>query len=246
MLRDLDGGERVVTRGRNPSWSADGNSLAFERDGAVWIVSPDGGGERRVAAGARPSWSPDGAALVVADGGTLWIVRLLDGDVRALGSGQRPDWSSRGVITFARDGDIYVIDPDGGGLRQVTTGRTVDSDPAWSSMARGSSSFVTARSTPVRPSPVVAARFLTRSELPADDPAWSPDGRYVVYASHDQICAARQSPEETESQPEAWLRQRITPAGVAYSQPAWRPHPGIAESRTPAFGVHSPLVDARL
>ena len=91
VLRDLDGGERVVVaRGRNPAWSPDGSSLAFERDGAVWIVSPDGSAERRIAAGHRPAWSPDGAALVVSDRGTLRIVRLQDGQTRALGAGQVP------------------------------------------------------------------------------------------------------------------------------------------------------------
>ena len=134
MLRDLDGGERVVVaRGHNPAWSPDGSSLAFERDGAVWIVSPVGSAERRVAAGHRPSWSPDGAALVVSDHGTLRIIRLQDGQTRALGAGESPNWSSRGVIAFERNGDIYVIDSTGSALRRLTSGRASDTGPSWSS-----------------------------------------------------------------------------------------------------------------
>ena len=196
VLRDLDGGERVVVaRGRNPAWSPDGSSLAFERDGAVWIVSPVGSPERRVAAGHRPSWSPDGAALVVSDHGTLRIIRLQDGQTRALGAGESPNWSSRGVIAFTRNGDIYVIDSTGGALRRLTSGKAADSDPSWSSdgarLVFVRDGAVVARA----PEPGAAALFLARSSVAATDPAWSPDGRYVVFSSGGQVCAAQRDPE---------------------------------------------------
>ena len=84
--------------------------------------------------------------------------------------------------------------------------------------------------------PGAAARFLATSTVPATDPAWSPDGRYVIFSSGGQVCAAQRDPEEQEGRPDPWLKQRLTPAGVSYSQPAWRPHPGIAESQPPVFG----------
>ena len=235
VLRDLGGDERVVTRGRNPSWSPDGNSLAFERDGAVWIVSADGGGERRVAAGGGPVWSPDGAEFVLADRGTLRIVRLLDGQVRTLGAGQDPAWSSRGAIAFTRAGGLSVIDVAGGPVRRLTSGKKADSDPSWSSDG--------ARLVFVREGAVVArapergarALFLAGPTAPATDPAWSPDGRYLVFSSGGQLCAAQRNPEEPEYQDDPWVRQRLTPVGVSYSQPAWRPHPGFPESGVPAF-----------
>ena len=140
------------------------------------------------------------------------------------------------MIAFTRNGDIYVIDSTGGALRRLTSGKAADSDPSWSSdgarLVFVRDGAVVARA----PEPGAAALFLARSSVAATDPAWSPDGRYVVFSSGGQVCAAQRDPSEQEGRPDPWLKQRLTPAGVSYSQPAWRPHPGIAESQAPVFG----------
>jgi hypothetical protein len=240
VLPSGDGSGRRLVRGRRPAWSADGTMLAFERDGAVWVAGADGSGERRVAAGTAPAWAPDGRELVLARAGGLQIVGL-DGSSRALVAGASPDWSARGSIAFALAGDIYVISPDGTGLRQLTSGRAKDARPAWSAdggrlvFVRDGALF--ARSTAAGE----AARLLSRPILPAEDPSWSPDGRYVLFSSGGQLCAAREAPDDGGDPPRDWQRRRLTPAGDSAIEPAWRPIAGSGESTAISFEP-APLV----
>jgi Tol biopolymer transport system component len=75
VLRILDPAGRVIrtVTGANPSWSADGSALAFERYNAgssrIWLVNRDGRRARLVAHGAFPRWTPEGrVSFVRADG----------------------------------------------------------------------------------------------------------------------------------------------------------------------------------
>jgi hypothetical protein len=213
--------------------------LAFERAGEVWVAGADGSGERRVAAGVAPAWAPDGQQLVLVRDGRLRIVGL-DGGSRDLAAGADPNWSASGLIAFAWYGDIYVVNPDGSGSRQLTSGKQRDSQPAWSLdgarlvFVRDGALF--ARS----PSAGESAQSLTQPILPAKDPSWSPDGSYVLFSSGGQVCAARQAPDDGGSPP-PWQRQRLTPAGSIAAQPAWRP--GTVATDWPALSFEpAPLV----
>jgi Tol biopolymer transport system component len=109
---------RQLTRtgGTAPSWSPDGRTLAFQRDGRIWAIRADGERERRIGGGARagaPAWSPDGRyiAFLRADLmmgateswslGSVWVMRsdgrcpdVLRRELGYFGYG-RPSWSSR-------------------------------------------------------------------------------------------------------------------------------------------------------
>jgi Tol biopolymer transport system component len=63
-------------------------------------------------------WLPTTLALVIA--------AALPAVATATFSGQN------GMIAFSRGGDIWVVNPDGTKLRQVTTDPRWDSSPAWS------------------------------------------------------------------------------------------------------------------
>ena len=79
-LRILDVSGRVIrtTIGGNPSWSADGHALAFERHAnssrptQVWVTDRNGVRPRFLARGEYPRWAPDGrVALIRRDG--IWL-----------------------------------------------------------------------------------------------------------------------------------------------------------------------------
>lgn len=113
----------------------------------VGIVGADGSGLHLVTSGpnnnAFPSFSPDGQRLVYRtagpEGDGLRIMRLADRSVKVLTDAYDnfPLWSPQGDrIAFVRNSDGYfdvmAINPDGTGLKQLTTTRGNDAHLAWS------------------------------------------------------------------------------------------------------------------
>jgi TolB protein len=159
LLADTNGVVlRALAVGQAPAWSRDGERIAFERDGEIFVIGVDGSGERRLGSGHSPAWSPDGLFLaftsdegisvVSADGFTFRT--LLRHDFRDdtyapwdMGVGQ-PSWSPDGAsIAFLHLGDgdtqpaqVYIMGADGSNPRRFTRSvngaRFAESDPAWS------------------------------------------------------------------------------------------------------------------
>jgi Tol biopolymer transport system component len=103
----------------SPSWSPDGTSILFasDRDGAwnIFLVRADGTGLQQLTTGTgsntAPSWAMDGSAILFS--------------------------SSRDAI----NGDLYLMDPDGGNIRRLTNAPDVKEN---SVMTRdGSTVFLT-------------------------------------------------------------------------------------------------------
>ncbi|MDX6439091.1 MAG: TolB protein [Gaiellaceae bacterium] len=130
-----------------------------ERGGPVcadlWIVRSDGTARRRLVKAnvdvtqdtdGRYAWAPKGRRLVYAafDPTALLIVNVADGAKRTLRGTRRvgarqPSWSPDGrLIAFLRQrapyggSDIYVVAPDGTGLRRLVRTRGVLETPRWS------------------------------------------------------------------------------------------------------------------
>ena len=142
-----------------PDWSPDGREIAFCSGWDLAIMNWDGSNCRRLNTGTSlpqdPDWSPDGKKLAFAAevGGLpdIFVLDLERGDVRNLTSlkarDASPSWSPDGRwIAFASDRDprfwdvgggmapdIYVMDAQGGNIRNLTrTAGVCESEPAWS------------------------------------------------------------------------------------------------------------------
>lgn len=90
------------------------------------------------------SWAPDGTRIVFTRDYTLFVSSIEGTQLRAI-TGPRlhaglpewrgPAWSPNGqLLTFATHSgkdDLYVIHPDGTGLRRLTRTRTNESSPSW-------------------------------------------------------------------------------------------------------------------
>jgi TolB protein len=113
----------------------------------IAIVNPDGSGFREITSGpnnnAFPSMAPDGTRFVYRTFGPagegLRIINIDTKEVSVLTNGYDnfPLWSPRGDrIMFSRqdrgDYEIYTINPDGTGLKQLTHVRGNDAHQAWS------------------------------------------------------------------------------------------------------------------
>lgn len=171
------------------------------------VVADTATGERRIVGRDRVygtmSWSPDGRQMVYQGAHGLKIVRVADGNVRQVtdaanggaaddGTDHDPVWSPDGrSIAFTRypGGQLWVVQPDGSGLRQLTDPPEGISDlsATWSSDSRrlavqrldaedASSLYV------IDVTDGTATRIVGQ-DLDPVEPVWSPDGRWIAFFS---------------------------------------------------------------
>lgn len=140
MVMNADGSRKTVAAASNgttayasPTWSPDGQKLAF-----LVVDAPDtipttipylayirtyGGRVRQLsrAKAAEPDWSRDGRSIVFTSHGVR-VLDLRSQRTRLVHStGVHPQWSSDDhSIVFADEGQIYVMNADGSGVRQLT------------------------------------------------------------------------------------------------------------------------------
>jgi TolB protein len=137
----------------HPSFSPDGNSIAFNLDGGISVMNADGTGRRHLASTdsrfSAPSWSPDGRKIAF----------------------------SKTDRRKSRE-HIYVMNADGTNQRQLTTRGQWNSDPSFSP---DSSSVVFTRNreiykvpTLIGELPLVSATRLTSNSVFDGFPDWGP------------------------------------------------------------------------
>lgn len=159
------------------------------------------------------AWSPDGTELVYSMGGNLWKQRVDSTTAQELTAGPgydyQPDWSRDGhgivFVRYLHDAmQLCTLDLNSGGVTQITQGGDVNLEPRWSPDGRRIA-FVSTRGTGhfhIFIGAWTKAGFAARPWLkerksgiaryyysPFDQqlsPAWSPDGRALVYVDNPE------------------------------------------------------------
>jgi TolB protein len=172
----------------------------------IYTMNPDGTGVTQLthsSSEGHPNWAPDGSKIVVCD---RFSIKVMNAD----GSGQRqltpgpddctaggPAWSPSGrKIAFSREapsGDpefnpltvdqIFLMDPDGSGIKNISNNGYLDGDPIWS--PSGGSKLLFYRQGDVYVMNSSGRGASVRAPSPDWDrpDSWSPDGTKVLFES---------------------------------------------------------------
>jgi len=142
----------IPNQGHQPRWSPVADRLVYEAQG-IWAVNPDGGNLAPLTPHCNddgtcdreweyhtPRWSPDGSRVVLVGGAAgesdLWLVNADGSDFHLLvRGGGDPQWSPEGdrvaYVAFAVTTAIFLVDPDGGTVTQLTDGLVRHDLPRW-------------------------------------------------------------------------------------------------------------------
>ena len=191
-----------------PAWSPDVLNVLYSHvpqssaEGAngplqIWKLDLANGAREFITVGESAVWSPDGASIALIDGYRLVVMDVVTRMKRTIGPNApsfRPAWSPDGrwIAYHASYGDIdgswaiYLIHPDGTGFTDISE--------------HGSGQWNTARWSPdsewlvhrrymgangaelfVMDTTGTQSRRLTNDGLDDRDPAWSPDGQWIVW-----------------------------------------------------------------
>jgi Tol biopolymer transport system component len=196
VRRDGRARRRIGVSGEAPAFSPRGRRIAYGsfESGQLRTMGPSGERDRQltnadnVEFDGSADWSPTGRRLVFVRGyieGTttdLWI-HYARGERLLFGGAGDPAWSVRGDIAFTRMlgytplSGIWLIRPNGSGLRQLSLrGFTPDWSPTGRRIVFRSGSDIASMRADGS-----GFRRLTRGRAVDSDPAFSPNGRRIVF-----------------------------------------------------------------
>jgi Tol biopolymer transport system component len=197
--------ETIVPAGSAPALSADGSKIAFTRDGNLFLVNADGSGERQLIFPTQPfaespTWLADDSLIFNFSplGAAIYVINPDGSGEIDIADGFSPEWSPDGAL-IAFDGggtgpnlsgrtDIYLMHPDGGGIRKVNEYNWDDLQPSCEgsgvSWAPDGTALIHSDGTDghIR---IVTTDGNSSSFDSGFSPAWSPDGRSIAFIDPD-------------------------------------------------------------
>jgi Tol biopolymer transport system component len=230
------------------SWSPDGTRLTFGRGGKLWIVDSDGGGLVNVPVKGvdlfNPVWGPDGNTIAFMgfrgnpergnQRGGVYVVNLKRGRATPVATSAFPNlsypaWSPDGrKIAFQRNPPqpgLFVVNPDGSGLRRLTDGRW-DLEAEWSPDGE-KIAFIRYRhefdggGTLYLADVATGTLFAPAFDLRSSEPTWSPDGTEIAFIG--PVPGKPTMGELYVMSIDGSPRRVITHTGGKASEPAWSP-----------------------
>lgn len=189
---------------RNPSWSADGKTVVYQKPidapapGMLPVFSRDSGFSL-YRTGSFPAWSPAGDRFVVTLGAALRIFDAKGGNGRTIYDGGKdgqltfPAWSPDGkAIAFgfgsyftghAKPAAIEMVGADGTGLRKLTDGPGNAGFPSWSPDGKRIVYRVAGSEQGLRILNLEDGKVVKLTTEYDNFPAWSPRGDLIEFTS---------------------------------------------------------------
>ena len=187
-----------------PSWSPDGDRIAFNRSYHITVMDSDGRNLIELTHGSEPAWSPDGTKIAFARYKALkkqvWVIDADGGNEVQLtnwGENYKPAWSPDGAriafVSAKRHGgpEIYAMDSDGNNQVRITHDLKHKDNPSWSPdgqwIAYDDSVRVwLSQIYVVKTDGGGRTKRLTDSLITKKNPVWSPDGETIAYAAWEK------------------------------------------------------------
>ena len=188
---------------RNPSWSADGKMVVYQKPldtpapRMLPVFSRDSGFSL-YRTGQFPAWSPAGDRFVVTEGSKLQILDAKGENSRTIydckdGQVTFPAWSPDGkVIAFgagsyftghAKPAAIEIANADGAGIRKLTDGPGNAGFPSWSPDGKRIVYRVAGLEQGLRILNLEDGKVVTLTTEYDNFPAWSPKGDLIEFTS---------------------------------------------------------------